>query len=767
MSIQSEIDRIISVKNDLRAALKAKGATLTDGSVLADFVDAVNGLQIGGGSVELPTVSVTADKLLNGETAIDSNGNVVTGTIATVALSRSEDVVSIGKGYTTGGSVTIPSAVIFSNRIDIESGSTTSTSAKIRVNIGVDEEQGGYVPNDWVLEKNITIAAAPAKEWTPGTSNQTLSKNRWLNGDQVIKGDSNLKAANIKSGVSIFGVTGTYEATVTTPDETTAVLVYNFLGAVSGDQDSNVATAAVSIAVEEAGWVDGSLNLEWAENIAALPYTEYTPTTTDIHISSDCWLNGTQVIKGDSNLKAENIKSGVKIFGVTGSFEGSATGGSANISFGVVDENGKFQPLDGTDTPPTAVGNPITGEFYTFDTDRDAPSTGGGGGGSFAKVTEFVAPYDAYSAVSSVQVSGFGLAETWDGETDFSDWNGTYGVTPDTVPETDINKKVFKYSNQDKYLYRIYDDEYGDVWVFATSTGAQYVGNATFYSRNLQSGTWYNYNYDVNMSLTINLVTTNYPAQPLVLEAVAASYANGAWNFGSAVALTEYDVEPMKTGIYMYSGSKLIGNALDYDYQKWMPTNGLLSYFPMNENDKKVADVISGNKLISKGSGVCSGVDGWYGNGDAGMIYGSMPYICPKQFTLALKFNMSDCISGEYIPLFEIDGGIGLFIRGSYNSIRGRMNNSWMGNGDVEIERNVDITAFFICDGNSVRTLAMKDGETIGEHETDDFEVPEDNFFPIYILGYAWDSTMTGKVWDIMLYNRVLTDDEIATIATH
>lgn len=46
---------------------------------------------------------------------------------------------------------------------------------------------------------------------TPGTSNKTIASGRYLTGPQTIKGDSNLKAENIKSGVSIFGVTGSYE----------------------------------------------------------------------------------------------------------------------------------------------------------------------------------------------------------------------------------------------------------------------------------------------------------------------------------------------------------------------------------------------------------------------------------------------------------------------------------------------------------------------------------------------------------------------------
>lgn len=55
-----------------------------------------------------------------------------------------------------------------------------------------------------------TIASQAAQTITPGTSNKTIPSGKYLSGTQTIKGDSNLVAANIKSGVSVFGVAGSY-----------------------------------------------------------------------------------------------------------------------------------------------------------------------------------------------------------------------------------------------------------------------------------------------------------------------------------------------------------------------------------------------------------------------------------------------------------------------------------------------------------------------------------------------------------------------------
>ena len=54
------------------------------------------------------------------------------------------------------------------------------------------------------------IPSQGAQTITPSTSMQTIQAGQYLSGVQTILGDSNLTASNIKNGVSIFGVLGSY-----------------------------------------------------------------------------------------------------------------------------------------------------------------------------------------------------------------------------------------------------------------------------------------------------------------------------------------------------------------------------------------------------------------------------------------------------------------------------------------------------------------------------------------------------------------------------
>lgn len=71
------------------------------------------------------------------------------------------------------------------------------------------------------------LSTQGAKTWTPTTSNQTISSGKYLTGTQTIKGDTNLVASNIKSGVSIFGVNGSYEGNSSGGSNTVTVITEN------------------------------------------------------------------------------------------------------------------------------------------------------------------------------------------------------------------------------------------------------------------------------------------------------------------------------------------------------------------------------------------------------------------------------------------------------------------------------------------------------------------------------------------------------------
>ena len=152
------------------------------------------------------------------------------------------------------------------------------------------------------------ITKKAAATYTPSTSNQTIASGQYLNGVQTIKGDSNLVASNIKSGVSIFGVSGSYTASS------------------SGTDTSDATATASDILSGKTAYVKGS---KITGTIASQAAQTITPGTSDKTIASGKYLSGTQTIKGDANLVASNIKSGGSIFGVAGSYTGSGGSGSS------------------------------------------------------------------------------------------------------------------------------------------------------------------------------------------------------------------------------------------------------------------------------------------------------------------------------------------------------------------------------------------------------------------------------------------------------
>ena len=104
-------------------------------------------------------------------------------------------------------------AVYYPSQVSKSVATATQTTPSISVStVGLitasATQSAGYVSSGTKsATKQLTTQAA--QTITPGTANKTIASGKYLTGTQTIKGDSNLVASNIKSGVSIFGVAGT------------------------------------------------------------------------------------------------------------------------------------------------------------------------------------------------------------------------------------------------------------------------------------------------------------------------------------------------------------------------------------------------------------------------------------------------------------------------------------------------------------------------------------------------------------------------------
>ena len=142
------------------------------------------------------------------------------------------------------------------------------------------------------------------KSITPTTSEQSIQASVGKVISSISVGavnadiDSNITVGNIKNGVTILGVEGTL---------------------VEGTDTSDATAVATDILSGKTAYVNGSLV---TGSITSKEAQTYTPTTSAQTIAAGQYLAGAQTITGDANLLPENIKAGVTIFGVLGTYTG-------------------------------------------------------------------------------------------------------------------------------------------------------------------------------------------------------------------------------------------------------------------------------------------------------------------------------------------------------------------------------------------------------------------------------------------------------------
>lgn len=197
--------------------------------------------------------------------------------------------------------------------------------------IGTDTSDANVQSMDVLMDKiayssiGKVVGTIPIKEmatYVPSTINQVISGNQYLNGTQTILGDADLVSTNIRSGVNIFGVEGATNVIDTTEVDNPA---------------SNANLLTGHVAFVNGRKITGSL--------PSLDAATYTPTITNQVIVGQQFLQGSQTILGDTNLVADNIKNGVSIFGIEGTYSGGSTIVRTTLFENITDAVNTYGPI--------------------------------------------------------------------------------------------------------------------------------------------------------------------------------------------------------------------------------------------------------------------------------------------------------------------------------------------------------------------------------------------------------------------------------------
>ena len=404
---------------------------------------------------------------------------------------------------------------------------------------------------------------------------------------------------------------------------------------------------------------------------------------------------------------------------------------------------------------------------------------------AMVKITAFTPGNAAYTEVLSIAVSGFGDVVDGYGDTrSFNNWNGTYEATPETAEEKMLSDRIFKHTQYEKYIFLFFDsDSDRNYWVLAEYPEVSYLDEAEFYS-GYDSGSdtsfpcsMYNSRYDFSVQVQIDMSTVLHGANSDTIKGKAADFVKGKWEIYNEVSVLNITEEPVPDGIYLRSGDNLLGGAAAFDFDKWMPQYGLLCYFPMNEKGNTAVDRVNGircskiGKLKSDGYAVDN-------SRQKGAVVGTQNvFTLPDVLTLSAKVKCTGKSSNDTnVVEFGTRNVGGFGIRASCRSTTVDYGLR-IGSDDTPrqisgISHNEEHTVTFTFDkGKTCRSYldgVLTDEMSFDPGTVDDAAAVE--MFCRYIEGEDnggfWHN-FPGTIRDVLLYNRVLSDTEIAEIAAH
>ena len=194
---------------------------------------------------------------------------------------------------------------------------------------------GTYVTPISTESKTITDIS-----FASGNYKVTPSAGKYLESVTVNR-PSTLEAGNIKSGVSIAGVEGTYAGTFSGTKELTNLTTYDVSGfKYAKVVDSNLIAANIKDGVQILGLTGTYIGADYtlqSKTIAA----DFSAGSMNITPDSGYNFLSNVTVSKPSTLVASNIKEGISVAGITGTYKGTFAGTATITNTSKVDVSGK------------------------------------------------------------------------------------------------------------------------------------------------------------------------------------------------------------------------------------------------------------------------------------------------------------------------------------------------------------------------------------------------------------------------------------------